>query len=184
MTSRHLLPALAVFSLFACTATLLTIEVRDVAETTVARGTLVEEFVGDMGFGDFVSMDVTSSSELQNQGVSDGDIRDVRLEEFRLAVVAPDGADLDFLQEVELYVAAPDLDRVRVAIATDFGPGVTEVMFEIDDVDLTEYVISESMTLETEVTGNRPDEDTDLEAEYALSVGVTGQGACAFASAN
>ena len=54
--------------------------------------------------------------------------------------------------------------------------------FELDDVDLTPYVVSESMTLTTEVSGTRPDADHTVVARFALDVAVTTQGACNAAS--
>jgi hypothetical protein len=45
-------------------------------------------------------------------------------------------------------------------------------------VDLTEYLVSESMTLLTVTTGHRPSEDVTVEARFELSIGVTGQGVC------
>ena len=55
-----------------------------------------------------------------------------------------------------------------------FPPG----NFEVEDVDLTEYLVSASMSLVTEVTGRRPEQDTRLEAAFSVEVGVTTQGAC------
>ena len=51
-------------------------------------------------------------------------------------------------------------------------------MFDIVDVDLTDYVVSHSMTLTTEVSAHRPDADTEVEARFVVDVGVTVQGAC------
>lgn len=186
VTIRRLLLALLCLAFLAvsCDATLITIDVPYDTTTTVERSTVLKALVGDLGFGDFLEMDVTSSSELQNQGVAPGDINDVSLTFFRLSVVAPEGADMSFLDNLSLYVEAPDLDRVRVAVAPEFPTGASSVDFEIDDVDLTEYVVSQSMTLTTEVEGHRPAEDTELLAELELSVAVTGQGACSFIEAS
>jgi len=162
----------------ACGGELLRIDVRQQAETTVEQGTPLEQLIGDIGFGDFLNMDITASQELQNQGVSPGDITEVWLTQFVIEVEAPDGADLAFLESVELYIEAPDLPRVLVASATEFD-GQTRVEFELEDVDISDYVISQSMTLDTEVSGRRPDQDTDLVADFTLNIGVTQQGACA-----
>lgn len=181
LSRRAALGLVAGALLFACDGTFISIDVDGEAETTVQRGTIVEELVGAMGFGEFVSMDITSASELQNQGVQPGDIQDVALTVFYLEVVDPTGGDLAFLDTVELYVEGPDLPRVLVASANDFPAGQARVDFTVEDVDLTEYVVSQSLTLETNVNGTRPDEDTTVKAFYNLSVGVTNQGACAFA---
>jgi hypothetical protein len=166
--------------LFACTGTLISIDVDGESETTVTRGTILEDLVGSMGFGDFLDMDITSASELENQGVAPGDIQDVALTVFYLEATDPDGADLEFLESVALYVESPGLPRVLVASANEFPEGAARVDFVLEDLDLTDYVVSQSLTFQTEVTGHRPADDTTVKAVYRLSVGVTGQGACAF----
>lgn len=159
-----------------CGAQIATLHVEDSVTTTVEAGTLLESLVGDLGFGDWLNMDVTDSAELANQGVEPGDLREVRLEAFSLTASAPDGADLAFLDTVALSVGAPDLDTVRIAHAGPFPAGQAQVDFTIDDVDLTPYAVSQSMTLTTEVTGRRPDVDTEVTAAYTLAVGVTTRG--------
>ncbi len=163
-----------------CDATLITIDVPYETTTTVEAGTVLENLIGEVGFGDFLNMDVTSSQELQNQGVAPGDINAVSLTYFRLTAAEPDGADLSFLESLEFYAEAPDLPRVLVASASDFPAGQATVDLDVADVDLTDYVVSQSMTLSTEVEGRRPDDATDIFAELNLSIAVTGQGACNF----
>ena len=43
---------------------LLTIEISESSQVTVEQGTLVESLLGDLGFGDFVSMNLIDSQEL------------------------------------------------------------------------------------------------------------------------
>jgi len=155
---------------------LVNIRVSDEVETTVERGTIVEELTGSMGFGELTAMDLFDSQELQNQGVEPGDVRDVQLVEFDLEATAPQEADLSFLQSLELYVEAPDLPRELVASQDDFPEGEPQVSLDLTELDLTEYVVSRSMTLRTEISGNRPDEDTDVTAAWALRFKVTSQG--------
>lgn len=156
--------------------TLLTLTIEDESSTQVEQGTILEELAGTFGFGDFVSMDITASQELQNQGVGPGDIRDVRLTLLSLSV--PEGQDLSFLDSVDVYVEAPGLDAVLIASQDAFPEGEPVVDLDLEDVDLTDYAVSQSMTLSTEVSGSRPSEDTTVTAAYALDVGVTTQGAC------
>ena len=175
--------AMSLFVVTACTATLLTIPIEREAEVVIARGTVLEDLVGELGFGEFVSMDLANAQELENQGVAPGDVRDVELVLFELEATAPNGADLSFIDSMQLYAEAPGLPRVLVASASSFPAGQAVVAFDIEPLDLTDYVVSESMTLDTEVSGRRPDQDTTVVARFAVDVGVTGQGACAFASA-
>ncbi|MCK6519892.1 hypothetical protein L6R49_00475 [Myxococcota bacterium] len=168
----------ALTSAASCDGALAHIDVEAGATTVVEGATLLEQLAGDMGFGDFVSMDLTAEDELANQGVGPGDIQDVRLIEFALTVTSPQGGDLSWLESMSLYVEAPGVERALIASADDFPEGVGSVSFDLYDVDLTPYAVSEEMTLATEVSGRRPDEDTTVRADVVLDVGVTGQGAC------
>jgi hypothetical protein len=143
----------------------------------VEQGTVLEALAGDLGFGAFLAMNLTEDQRLANQGVEPGDIARARLLSFTLEATDPAGADLAFLQEVRLFVEAPELPAVEVASASDFPPGLARVDFELEDVDLTAHLVSEEMTLRAEVDGGRPADDTTLRAAYALEVGVTLQGA-------
>ncbi len=163
---------------WACNGELLRIEVNADSETTIAKGTLLEELVGDVGFGDFLNMDITAASELANQGVQPGDIQDVRLVSFTLEATGPEGADLGFITSLDVFVSAPGEPRVLMASQADFGDGTGVIEMELEDVDLTPYAVSQSMTIEVEVEGSRPDVDTRVKAAYGLSIGVTAQGAC------
>lgn len=167
----------AVLGWMAC-GKLFSIRIGDESTTTIERGTLFEEFIGDMGYSEFTAMDLTQSAELENQGVAPGDISEVYMELLELEVAGPSGADLSFIDSVELYVEAPNLPRLLVASQDDFPAGETLVAFDLEDVDLTDYVVSERMTFDTDMAGNRPDVDTDVTALFELKVGVTGQGAC------
>jgi hypothetical protein len=154
------------------------------ASTTVERGTILEELLGDMGFDEFLDMNVTEAEEIENQGVEPGDIRDVRVTEFTLEVTAPQDGDLSFLSQMAVYVEAAGLPEILVASQDSFPPGQRLVEFALEDVDLTEYAVSESLTLSTDVEGHRPDEDSDIRAHVTLDIGVTGQGACRAAEAS
>jgi hypothetical protein len=182
---NRLFPAAAAIGLVALACgKLFSITISDEVTTTVQKGTLLEDLTGDLGFGDLVAMDILDAQELQNQGVEPGDVQEVEMVQFDLEATAPEGADLSFLQELELYVEAPDLPRELVASSDDFPEGQALVQLDLTGVDLTPYVVSRSMTLVTEIRGSRPSEDTEVTAIWALRVGVTGQGACNEASGN
>lgn len=164
--------------------TLFNIRVDGTAATTVPAATPLETLLGDFGFGELVDMDVTQAQELRNQGVEPGDISHVVFLEFTLEAVDPSGADLSFIDDLELWVEAPGLDDVRVAWQDDFPVGQALVEMHLDDVDLVDYAVSESMTIRSEITGSRPDEATEVEATYALRVGVTRQGCKSYQQQN
>jgi len=175
MIRTRVVPLLVVAAWVGCDA-LFHIEVDGSSTSVIPAATPFETILGDLGFGDFVDMDITDASELQNQGVEPGDISVVEFEELSLEATDPSGSDLSFIDRIELWVEAPGLDRVRVASQTDFPPGQAAVELDLDDVDITEYVVSQSMTITADVTAVRPEDETTVEAYYAVDVGVTKQG--------
>ena len=155
---------------------LLTIEISETSQVMVEKGTVLESLLGDLGFGDFVSMDLTQSQELANQGVEPGDIERVTLTVLELEAIDPSDADLSFFESMTFYASSPDVDQVKIASAPGFPEGESLVSFDLEDVDLTPYVVSESMSLTTEITANRPDQDTLVEARFTVEVQATVQG--------
>ena len=171
-------PTLLLGAWVACGGRTLTHIELDGSDTAlVEQGTVVEALVGNLGFGGFTAMNVTTDQRLQNQGVEPGDISMVQLISFELEVLDPANGDLSFLQDFEVWVEAPGLEPVKIAEYDGFAAGQTLASFDVFDVDLTAYVVSESMTLRTSVDANRPEDDTLLQGRYLLDVGVTFQGA-------
>ena len=159
-----------------CTS-LMTISIEETATTTVESGTILEDLLDDFGFDDFVTMDVTASSKLRNQGVEPGDIREARLTYFELSVLSPEGADLSFIEAMSVSIQAPEVEAETLALQDSFGEGESEVSFVIEDVDITPYVVSQSLTILTDVTAHRPSETVEVEARFGVDVTATVQGA-------
>ena len=159
---------------------LFSITVEEQAQTTIQGSSIGEltDLIDTLGFDGFSDMNISESEELQNQGVSTGDISNTKLQAFELMVLEPSNGDLSFLSEVTVYIEASDLERLRIAYSDSFPEGQNTVVFELDDVDITDYIVQESMNITTDVTGSPPSEDTTIEAYIALEVGVTSQGAC------
>ena len=159
---------------------LFSITIEEQAQTTIQGNSLgnITDLIDTLGFDGFSDMNVSESEELQNQGVSAGDISSTKLQKFELTVLQPSNGDLSFLSEVAVYVETADLEPLRIAYSNSFPEGQSTVIFELDDVDLTDYIVQESMNITTDVTGSPPSEDTSIEASIALEVGVTSQGAC------
>ena len=173
---RLVLPLLLA-GLTGCSDTVLTtIDIEDSAVTEIEGATLLETLVGDLGFESFVSMNLVESEELQNQGVAPGDIKDARLVSFELEAMSPEDGDLSFIQDMAILVSAPELPEVVLASGPSFPEGEPLVVFDVEDVDLTDYIVSESLTLSTDVTGSRPEQTTVVEARFKVEVGVTVQG--------
>ena len=179
---KHGLAGIILCGFLACgEGKLATIEFSETAEATVpSAGTLgtITELVGNLGFSGFTDMNISESEELANQGVAPGDINEAFITNFSLEALSPEGSDLSFLDSLEIWVEAEGLEPVLVASQDEFPEGVGKVDFIVEDVDITEYVVSEAMTITTEASGSLPSEETQLEAEIGFSVGITAQGAC------
>lgn len=176
MTLTRALPAAVVLGLWVGCDALFHIDVDGTSASTIPAATPFEVVLGEIGFGEFVQMDLTEASELQNQGVEPGDISTVVFTTLSLEATSPAGADLSFIDRIEMWVEADGLDPVRVASQDEFPVGQAQVELDLDEVDLTEFVVSRSMTITTDVTGSRPEDSTTVEAYYALDIGVTKQG--------
>ena len=177
MQIRSIAAVAIVAGVWAACQALSTIQLHEEATTTIQRGTLIEEFLGDVGFGEFLDMDLMQSTELQNQGVQPGDVREVYVTGLVLEVTSPEGGDLSFIDSLAFYVEADGM-RERIAFQDDFPEGASIVEMNMDDVDIAEFVVAESMDIVTEVTAHRPPDDTDVLAQIDIAVGVTAQGAC------
>ncbi|MEZ4235354.1 MAG: hypothetical protein R3F59_04185 [Myxococcota bacterium] len=163
--------------LVGCNGALFRFDVSDADTIAVDRGTVLEALVSDLGF-DFLDADLEVSQALANQGVAPGDVDGVYFTDLTLTVVDPTGADLAFIDSLEFFVSGDGLPEQRVAWLDDFPAGVGAVALNLEDVDLTDYVVGESMDFRTRVAGHRPSQDTAIEAAFTLEIGATRQGAC------
>lgn len=176
---------LLLLSLTACQSPTLTHIELDYTDTVLVEGSgLLGELVTTLGFDGFANMNLTDNEVLANQGVEPGDVRNVRLISFELEAIEPAGADLSFLATMSVSAESEGLDAVEIASHSDFAVGESTAIFTIPEVDLTEYIVSESVTLGTEVSGELPSEDTTIEARVVIDVAVTLKGAINQAKAN
>lgn len=169
---RALVPLLAL----ACTAGLVVVRVDHEASTVVEGAGVLGELLTTLELGGLDDLSLSVEQELANQGIAPGDITEARLVELVLST--PDGEDLSFLTSVSFAISAPDLDTVRIAYGDEFPAGQTSVTLSLDDVDLAPYLVAESMSIGTEAEGELPEDDTTIEADIALDVTATAQGAC------
>lgn len=162
--------------ILACDGKITDIAVSGSAKTTVEAGTVVESLLGDLGFSGLTEMDITAAEELQNQNVKPGDITSAVLTEF-VFTAESGSSDLSFFSEVTLSVEADGLDPLVIASQDSFPEGEAVVDFATTGAEIEPYVVSQEMTLTTEVSAHRPEEDTVLRVNYGLVIGVTTQGA-------
>ncbi len=151
-------------------------QVKKSSTTTVASGSVVEQLVGSLGFGDLATFNIADAQEFKNQGVDKNDIDSVKLNQLTLTITSPSGADFTFLDELSFYVEGGSLPKKRIAHGGPFQAGLSTVGLDVDDVELKDYAILPSMSITTEVVGRRPAQDTTVEARIVLDVDVNVSG--------
>ena len=155
-----------------------TFDVHESSSAVVTGGTALEQLVGDAGFGGFVGFDISQNETIKNRGVERHEIDSVRLRSLRLTVTdPPSGQDLSFLDEVRFYVSAEGLEPRLIADGGPFAAGTTTTLLNIKDVELAPYVAAPQMDITAEVSGNRPQQDTTVQADVAMMVDVNVDGA-------
>ena len=128
---------------------------------------------GEEGF------DITQSQEFRNQGYTKDQVDSVRMKRFTLTITSPQGADFDFIDSIAFYAESDGLPRVLVAELDPVPDGQSEIILDVNtEVELQPYVIAESMTITTEATGLRPEQETTVDANVVFDVDIAVTGAC------
>lgn len=118
-------------------------------------------------------------SEIEDPGIGPEDITGASITRMTIEVLEPEGADLAFADAVEVFAESGDLPRVRIAHQDRFPTGDALVQFEVDDVDLREYLVSDGMRMIAVFEGGGPERDIRVRGTTDLRVGITVRGACA-----
>ncbi|MDF1561728.1 MAG: hypothetical protein P1V51_01720 [Deltaproteobacteria bacterium] len=149
------------------------IRIRETATAEIPPSTLLENLVGDLGFSQFATLDLSQNQELQNQGIEKHQIDHVYLQELALQITAPpSGQDFTFIDRLEFFVESDGLPTELLAAGGPFAADLTAVNLDVEDVDLAPYVTAPSMAITTQVQGRRPRERTTIEASLRFQVDV------------
>lgn len=171
-TSLFLLIAALCGGALGCSGGLDTFDITEVATAKVPAGSVVEQLIADIGFGDaFLKMNVRDSEAFQNQGIEEDQIDSVRLASFEFRIVdPPSGQDFTFLDSLAFHASSEGLESKRIAHGGPFTTGANAVSMTVDGVELQPYVVAKSMDITTEATGKRPKQETTIEATMVLRV--------------
>lgn len=143
------------------------IEAEKDVDSVGGLGSLLNTF----GFDDFVSFDVSSSAEFENNDATRDNIGESYVSMFHLEVLSPDGQTLSFIDGMEVYVGDGDT-RTRVAFIEDgFDTDAANFYLTVaDGRDIGQYLRAESTTVEVEASGTPPDVDTRIKATIRFSI--------------
>ena len=161
----------ALFFFTACDAVPVRFDIDVDATTTVEKGSILDQRSSTFGFSNFTTFDVSSTQEFQNNNTQKNQVVDAKIAKLTLTIVSPSGQNFDFLDKLSFYIEAPGLEKKLVA-TKDFAKGLTTVDMDIIDLDLAPYIKADSFSFTTDVTGRRPDVETQIKASLKLNIGA------------
>lgn len=170
---------LALLPLVATCDNLDNITVRAEGRAIIPQRSIVDELLGQLAFAGFGDFDIEQSQAFRNQGYTRDQVDSVRMQSFTLTIAGPAGASFDFIRSIRFYAEADGQPRVLIAELATIPTGLSTLELEVDgDVELQPYVVAPSMTITTEATGQRPPQETTIDATASFDVDVAVTGAC------
>ncbi len=154
---------------------LLTFEVESSAATSIEGAGVLGELLEALSFSGFSDFNVDVQSAMADQGVAEGDLSEVRVTSFTLTSTP---GDMSFIESFAVYISAPGVDEALVASSSTFPTGETVVTLDIATLDLTPYVVSDTSAFRIVADGTAPEDDTEIVADFVISVTATAKGAC------
>ncbi|MFV1448780.1 hypothetical protein VBZ51_06520 [Maribacter sp. HS] len=127
----------------------------------------------DLPFDVFTpEMETNSESTFEVNDTRKDLIEEIKLTELELVVISPDTADFSFLNSIEVYISADDLEEIRIAyleeVPEDAGNVIT---LDTSDADLKEYIKKDQFSLRLNtVTDELMSTDHELEVNSTFFV--------------
>lgn len=178
---RRLAPVAAAVSIawLATCSSIDNIDVDAQGRAVIPQRSIIDELLGNLAFAGFSGFDISQTQEFENAGYTKSQIDSVHLKRFTLTIVNPAGATFDFLSAIRFYAEAADQPRVLIAELDPVPTGQTQLLLDIDaTVDLTPYVVAPNMSITTQATGLRPEQETTIDADVVLDVDINVTGSC------
>jgi len=171
---KHIL-AFSIFLLFSSCSDFNGLYAEDVdiniTRTTVIPGqTDAQILLTSLGFNQFSQFDISSSQSFKQRVGDVSKVTFVNLETFTLSTTDPDQS-LDFFSRVSFYIAIGDGPEELIAYADDFPLGIKAMRLSVEkNLDLTQYIKSQNITIRAEASGSQPISDTELKADLVFLV--------------
>jgi hypothetical protein len=139
------------------------------ADTTVPKGTALEQLLSNVGLSQLLAVDVSQTQAFKNQNVQRNQVVSAKLTQLDLDVTAPNGGNFDWLQKITFLVDASGQTQGTVASKT-VAAGTTAFSCDLADLELAPYVRADSFAITTNATAHHPDADTTV--HLALSIHI------------
>lgn len=99
-------------------------------------------------------------------------IEEITIKELELVIKSPDNADWSFLNSIEVFISAEDLEEVRIANIAEVSEDVgNTIVLDVSDEDLKEYIKKEEFSLRLKtVTDEAISQDHTIDVNSIFSV--------------
>ena len=116
---------------------------------------------------------VTSNSQqqYQNNNTRADLVRDVKLEQLKLTIEAPEAKTFSFLKSIHIYISTPEAEEIELASLQNVSSTASVLELVPTDQKLDAYAKSPSYTLRTEViTDETLTQDVDVLVDLKFRV--------------
>ena len=135
--------------------------------------TIVVESNFPVGLVAFAPVTVPTNSEetFKNNKTRAELVKDVTLNKLTLTIPETEGADFDFLESIEIYIAADGLKEVKVAFMEEVPLNVNTLTMNLTNAELDEYLKKDAYTIQTRaVLRNTVVDDINVDAAMRFKV--------------
>jgi hypothetical protein len=127
----------------------------------------------DLPFDVFTpEMETNSESKFAVNDTRKDLIEEITLTELEMVMISPDTADFSFLNSIEVYISAEDLEEIQIAYLEEVPEDAGSVLTLItSDADLKEYIKKDEFSLRLNtVTDELMSTDHELEVNSTFYV--------------
>ncbi len=122
-------------------------------------------------------METNSESEFEVNDTRKDLIEEILLKEITLTITSPETADFSFLESIEVYINAEDLDEILIASKTEIDETASVLELDLTDTDLQEYIKKDSFTLRMNTVTDEAisqDHEIDVHSVFAVDAKILG----------
>ncbi|AYN69405.1 hypothetical protein D1013_19450 [Euzebyella marina] len=127
----------------------------------------------DLPFDIFTpDVETNSESEFEVNDTRKDLIEEIRLKQLVLKITSPEDADFSFLESIEIYISAEDLDEIKIAEEAQVDPNTGNTLdVDVIDIDLKEYIKKDKFSLRLyTVTDEAISRDHEIEVNSTFFV--------------
>lgn len=117
-------------------------------------------------------METNSASKFAVNDTRKDLIEEIRLTQLEIVIISPENTDFSFLNSIEVYISAEDLEEVQIAFLNEVADNVGDrIVLNTTDLDLKEYIKKDEFSLRLNtVTDELISRDHELEVNSTFFV--------------